>query len=83
MSQILIELSEEPEATQVPSGWNLTELTAALWSVKPRIKAFDVTSHSFTCRSSEPETIRRVSGENSADLIQLECAAIENMNFRS
>lgn len=70
MSQILIDVSEDPEAMQVPSGWNLTELTPPLWSVKARIKAFDVTSQSLTWRSSDPEQISRVSGENSADLIQ-------------
>lgn len=43
----------------------------------------DVTSHNLTLQSSAPEAIRRVSGEKFADLTQLLCAFIENMNLRS
>lgn len=83
MSQILMVLSAEPEAMQVPSGWNCTELEAWLWSWNVLIRAFDVTSHNLTVESSEPEQIRRVSGENWADFTQLVCALIVNINLRS
>ena len=45
--------------------------------------ALEVTSHSFTVLSSEPEAIRRVSGENTAELTQFVCALIVNMKRRS
>ena len=72
MSQILIDLSELPAATQVPSGWNLTVLTPKLWSWKELIIFLEVMSHSFTVLSSEPEAISLVSGLNSAAFTQFE-----------
>ena len=45
--------------------------------------AFEVTSQSLHVVSSEPEAIRRVSGENMAELTQLVWALIVNINLRS
>jgi hypothetical protein len=59
-----MDLSELPEAIQVPSGWNLMELTEFSWSSKLLIKDFWVTSHNFTVLSSDPDPINLVSGEN-------------------
>jgi LPS O-antigen subunit length determinant protein (WzzB/FepE family) len=78
-----MDLSELPEAIQVPSGWNLRELIEPWWSSKLWIIDFYVTSHNFTLRSSDPEPISLVSGENWAVLIQLSWARIENWNFLS
>ena len=72
MSQILMVWSCDPLAMQVPSGWNLTELTHMLWSWKVLMLDFEVTSQSFTVVSSDPDAINLVSGENSADLTQFE-----------
>jgi hypothetical protein len=66
----LIDLSYEPLATQVPSGWNLTELTGASWSQNWLISYLEEKSHNFTDLSSDPEAISLVSGENWQDLIQ-------------
>lgn len=83
MSQILMDLSAEPAATQVPSGWKRTLLTPAMWSSKEQIMPLEVMSQSLTVRSSEPEAISLVSGLNSAELTQWLCAFILNMNLRS
>lgn len=45
--------------------------------------ALEVTSQSLQVVSSEPEAIKRVSGENIAVLTQLVCALIVNMNLLS
>ena len=83
MSKILTTLSALPLAIQVPSGWNFTERTPSLWSWNVQMCALLVTSHSLQVVSSEPEAIRRVSGENMAVFTQLVCALIVNMNRRS
>jgi len=61
---MFIVLSCDPLATQVPSGWNLTEFTPPSWSVKELISYLEAKSHSLTVRSSDPEAISLVSGEN-------------------
>lgn len=63
-------LSELPLAIQVPSGWNLTELTTPLWSSNVLISYLDEKSQSLTFRSSEPDAINLVSAENWQALIQ-------------
>ena len=83
ISQTLIFLSTLPEATQVPSGWNLTQLTSSKWSMKVLITDFCATSHNFTEWSLLPETISLESGENRADLTQLVCETREAWNFLS
>jgi len=83
MSQILMERSWLPLAMQVPSGWNLTELTPVSWSQNVLMILREEKSHSFTVRSSDPEAIRRVSGENWQVLIQLLWALIEKRNLLS
>ena len=47
------------------------------------MRDLEVTSQSLTVVSSDPEEINLVSGENSADLTQLVCAPMVNMNLRS
>lgn len=70
MSQILMDLSEDPEATQVPSGWNRTLFTPPLWSLNSLIFYLDVMSQSLTVESSDPEAMSLVSGLNSAEFTQ-------------
>lgn len=64
-------MSDEPAATQVPSGWNFTLFTPYEWSSNAQIMLLEVISQSLTVRSSDPEAISLESGLNSADLTQL------------
>ena len=74
----MIDLSALPVATQVPSGWNLIELTEAIWSSKVWISDLYVTSHNLHFLSSDPLPMSLVSGENWLVLTQLSWAGMEN-----
>ena len=59
-----MDLSFEPLAMHVPSGWNFTEFTAASWSLNSFRSCREEKSQSLVVLSSEPDAMSLVSGEN-------------------
>src|SRR5258708_2227195 len=62
--QTRIDLSQEPETIRLPSGENLTDVTAPVCPCSCLNCSPVFASHTRTDLSSEPETIRLPSGEN-------------------